>query len=51
MIEPRADQPQAITLGADKAYGAEDFNELRAIKVTPRMARTQAGARRRLTAA
>src|SRR5438874_12715304 len=29
MIEPRADRPQAITLGADKAYDAEDFvNEL-----------------------
>lgn len=30
MIEPRADRPQAITLGAEKAYDAEDFvNELR----------------------
>ncbi len=30
MIEPRADRPTAITLGADKAYDAEDFvNELR----------------------
>src|SRR5262249_41645862 len=30
MIEPHADRPQAITLGADKAYDAEDFvNELR----------------------
>ena len=29
MIEPRADRPRAITLGADKAYDAEDFvNEL-----------------------
>jgi hypothetical protein len=29
MIEPRADRPTAITLGADKAYDAEDFvNEL-----------------------
>jgi len=25
MIEPRADRPRAITLGADKAYDAEDF--------------------------
>jgi hypothetical protein len=25
MIEPRADRPTAITLGADKAYDAEDF--------------------------
>lgn len=29
MIEPHADRAQAITLGADKAYDAEDFvNEL-----------------------
>jgi hypothetical protein len=35
MIEPRADRPQAITLGADKAYDAEDFvNELRSMKAT-----------------
>ena len=35
MIEPRADRPQAITLGADKAYDAEDFiNELRSMRVT-----------------
>ena len=33
MIEPRADRPTAITLGADKAYDAEDFvNELLALK-------------------
>jgi transposase len=39
MIEPRADRPQAITLGADKAYDAEDFvNELRAMKVSPHVA-------------
>ena len=39
MIEPRADRPQAITLGADKAYDAEDFvNELRSMKVTPHVA-------------
>jgi hypothetical protein len=25
MIEPRADRPRAITLGADKGYDAEDF--------------------------
>ena len=32
LIEPRADRPRA-TLGADKAYDAEDFvNELRAIR-------------------
>lgn len=40
MIEPRADRPQAITLGADKVYDAEDFiNELRSMKVTPHIAR------------
>nr|WP_301294310.1 IS5 family transposase [Nitrobacter winogradskyi] len=39
MIEPRADRPLAITLGADKAYDTEDFvNELRAMKVTPHVA-------------
>ena len=39
MIEPRAERPRAITLGADKAYDAEDFvNELRAMKVTPHVA-------------
>ncbi len=30
MIEPRADRPKAITLGADKGYDTRDFvNELR----------------------
>jgi transposase len=44
MIEPRADRPKAITLGADKAYDAEDFvNELRAMKVTPHVARNTSG--------
>jgi hypothetical protein len=29
MIEPRADRPRPITVGADKSYGAEGFvNEL-----------------------
>ena len=38
MIEPRADRPQALTLGADKAYDAEDFiNELRSM-ITGRFA-------------
>ncbi|MER8931292.1 IS5 family transposase [Mesorhizobium sp. M0859] len=27
MVEPCADRPQAITLGADKAYDAEDFDQ------------------------
>ena len=44
MIEPRADRPQAITVGADKAYDAEDFiNELRAMKVTPHVAQNTSG--------
>ncbi len=39
MIEPHADWPRAITLGADKGYDAEDFvNELRAMRVTPHVA-------------
>jgi len=39
MIEPHANRPQAVTLGADKAYDAEDFvNELRSMKVTPHVA-------------
>ena len=44
MIEPRADRPLAITLGADKAYDTEDFvNELRAMKVTPHVAQNTRG--------
>jgi transposase len=44
MIEPRADRPQAITLGADKAYDAEDFvNELRSMKATPHVAQNTNG--------
>jgi IS5 family transposase len=44
MIEPRADGPQTITLGADKAYDAEDFvNELRSMKVTPHVAQNSSG--------
>jgi len=44
MIELRADRPRAITLGADKAYDAEDFvNELRAMKVTPHVAQNTSG--------
>jgi hypothetical protein len=38
MIQPHADRPIAITLGADKAYDAENFvNELRTMKVTPQV--------------
>lgn len=46
MIEPHADRPRAITLGADKAYDAEDFvNELRSMKVTPHVAQNTSGRR------
>ena len=39
-----ADRPQAITLGADKAYDAEDFiNELRLMRVTPHVAQNISG--------
>jgi len=44
MIEPRADRPNAITLGADKAYDAEDFvNELRTMNATPHVAQNISG--------
>jgi transposase len=40
MIEPRADRPVALTLGADKGYDAADFvNELRSMNVRPHVAR------------
>jgi len=46
MMEPRADRPQRVTLGADKAYDAEDFvNELRAMRVTPHVAQNVSGRR------
>ena len=46
MIEPHADRPRAITLGADKAYDAEDFvNELRSMNVTPHVAQNTSGRR------
>jgi transposase len=39
MIEPHADRPGRITLGADKGYDAEDFvNELRSMNVAPHVA-------------
>ena len=44
MIEPRADRPRAITLGADKAYDAADFvNELRSMNATPHVAQNTSG--------
>jgi IS5 family transposase len=40
MIGPRADRPNAVTLGGDKGYDAADFvMELREINVTPHIAR------------
>ena len=39
MIEPHADRPRAITLGADKGYDAADFvEELRTLNVRPHVA-------------
>ena len=50
MIEPRADRPTAITLGADKAYDAEDFvNELRSMNVRRMLHGTPAAAALRST--
>jgi hypothetical protein len=44
MIEPRADRPGRITLGADKGYDMEDFvNEARSMNVTPHVAAKVAG--------
>src|SRR5215211_182790 len=46
LIEPFADRPRAITLGADKGFDAQDFvNELRAMKVTPHVAQNTSGRR------
>ncbi len=39
IIEPGADRPVRLTLGADKGYDAEDFvNELKSMNVTPHVA-------------
>jgi hypothetical protein len=46
MIAPHADRPQAITLGADKAYDTKDFViDLRALNVTPHVAQNTNGRR------
>jgi transposase len=43
LLEPHADRPRAITIGADKAFDAQDFvNELRSMKVTPHVAQNTA---------
>lgn len=46
LIEPLADGPRRITLGADKGYDAEDFvNDLRSMRVTPHVAQNISGRR------
>jgi IS5 family transposase len=46
MIEPYADRPRSITLGAHKRYDTEDFvNELRSMRVTPHVAQNRNGRR------
>jgi len=44
MIEPRADRPARITLGAGKGYDVQDFvNELRSMNATPHVAAKSKG--------
>jgi len=44
LIEPRADRPTRITLGADKGYDMPDFvNECRSMNVTPHVAAKATG--------
>ena len=46
MIEPRADRPTPISLGADKGYDAEDLvNELRSLNVRAHVAQNTSGRR------
>ena len=46
LIEPHADRPQPVTLGADKGYDTGDFvMELRDKAVTPHLAQNQSGRR------
>jgi hypothetical protein len=46
MIEPVADRPVALTLGADKGYDAADFvEELRTLNVRPHVAQNTSGRR------
>src|SRR5437588_2939035 len=46
LIEPHAERPQPVTLGADKGYDAGDFvMELRDKAVTPHIAQNQSGRR------
>lgn len=44
LIEPHADRPNKVTLGADKGFDARDFvAELREINVTPHLAQNTSG--------
>jgi len=44
MVEPWADRPTPIALGADKAYETQDFvNKLRSMNVTPHVAQNRNG--------
>jgi hypothetical protein len=46
LIEPHAERPQPITLGADKGYDSADFVlELREKAVIPHVAHNQSGRR------
>lgn len=46
IIEPHADRPRAITLGADRGYDAADFvEELRTLNVRPHVAQNVSGRR------
>jgi transposase len=46
LIAPHADRPNAITLGADKAFDARDFvAELREVNVTPHLPQSTSGRR------
>ena len=46
LMEPYAERPQPVTLGADKGYDAGDFvMELREKAVTPHIAQNQSGRR------
>jgi hypothetical protein len=44
MLEPRAERPRPITLGADKGYDAEDIvNALRSVNATPHVVQNANG--------
>jgi IS5 family transposase len=46
LLEPYADRPSRVTLGADKGYDAQDFvAELREVNVTPHVAQNISGRR------